>query len=155
MARAVLGLQIVTFILVVTYLASTIFRARNTTSPFFDGWIGNLGYGGCAVLCAWRAVAAPRMRLAWAAIALSLGLFTGGAVLWTTVVQFWNPVPYPSISDAFFLVFYPVAYVGVGLLVRGTTPRLAGTIWLDGLIAALGVAALESTVVIGFISRGS
>jgi diguanylate cyclase (GGDEF)-like protein len=155
LGRGVLAFQFVTFALVVTYLASTIFRARNTASPFFDGWIGNLGYSGCALLCAWRVVALPRMRPAWAAIALSLGLFTVGNALWTNVVQFWNPVPYPSISDAFFLAFYPVACAGVWMLVRATTPRLAGTIWLDGLIAALGVAALESTIVIGIISRGS
>jgi diguanylate cyclase (GGDEF)-like protein len=153
--KAVLGLQIATGILVAIYFASTVVRARNTTSSFYDGWIGNLGYAGCAVLCAWRAVSNRRQRLAWAAIALSLGLFNIGAVLWTTTVQFWNPVPYPSIADLFFLLFYPVAYVGVGLLVRAGTPRLSGTIWLDGLIAALGVAALESTLVIGHISYGS
>jgi len=152
---AVLGLQIATGILVAIYLASTVFRARNTASSFYDGWIGNLGYGGCAVLCAWRAVSDRRQRLAWAAIALSLGLFTVGAVLWTTTVQFWNPVPYPSISDVFFLLFYPIAYTGVGLLVRASAPRGSGTIWLDGLIAALGVASLASVLVIVHISRGS
>ena len=152
---AVLGLQIATGILVAIYLASTVFRARNTASSFYDGWIGNLGYGGCAVLCAWRAVSDRRQRLAWGAIALSLGLFTVGAVLWTTTVQFWNPVPYPSISDVFFLAFYPVAYTGVGLLVRASAPRKSGTIWLDGLIAALGVAALASVLVLVHIARGS
>ncbi|HEY5989039.1 MAG TPA: GGDEF domain-containing protein, partial [Streptosporangiaceae bacterium] len=153
--RAVLALQIATGILAAIYFVSTVVRARNTTSSFYDGWIGNLGYGGCAMLCAWRAASDRRRRLAWAVIGLSLGLFSIGAVLWTTIVQFWNPVPYPSISDLFFLLFYPVAYVGVALLVRATTPRLSGTIWLDGLVAALGVAALESTVVIGHISNGS
>jgi diguanylate cyclase (GGDEF)-like protein len=152
---AVLGLQIATGILVAIYLASTVLRARNAASSLYDGWIGNLGYGGCAVLCAWRAVSDRRQRLAWAAIALSLGLFTVGAVLWTTTVQFWNPVPYPSISDVFFLLFYPVAYAGVGLLIRASAPRGSGTIWLDGLIAALGVAALASVLVIVHISRGS
>ncbi len=152
--RALLALQIATGVLVVIYVASTVFRARNTTSPFYDGWIGNLGYGGCAALCAWRALSGRGQRLAWAAIALSLGLFGLGAVLWTTTVQFWNPVPYPSISDVFFLLFYPVAYIGVGLLIRASSPR-SGAIWLDGLIATLGVAALESTVVIGHISYGS
>jgi len=153
--KAALCLQIATGILVVIYLASTIFRARNTTSSFYDGWIGNLGYGGCAALCAWRAVSDRRQRLAWTAIALSLALFTVGAVLWTTTVQFWNPVPYPSISDVFFLLFYPAAYLGVGLLIRASAPSGSGTVWLDGLIAALGVAALASVLIVGQISRGS
>lgn len=152
---AVLGLQIATGILVVVYFASTVFRVRNTGSSFYDGWIDNLGYGGCVVLCAWRAVTDRQQRLAWAAITLSLVLFTAGTVLYTTIVQFWNPVPYPSIADAFWLLFYPVAYTGVGLLIRASAPRGSGTIWLDGIIAALGVAALASVLVIVHISDGS
>jgi hypothetical protein len=111
------GLQALTGALVVAYLASTIFRARHVSSTLYDGWIGNLGYGACALLCAVRAAVVRRQRLAWSAIALSLVLLTCGAVLWTTVVQFDRPVPYPSVSDLFFLVFYPVAYLGVGTLV--------------------------------------
>src|ERR1017187_4592286 len=152
---AVLGLQIATGILVVVYFASTVFRVRNMGSSFYDGWIDNLGYGGCVVLCAWRAVTDRQQRLAWAAITLSLVLFTAGTVLYTTIVQFWNPVPYPSIADAFWLLFYPVAYTGVGLLIRASAPRGSGTIWLDGIIAALGVAALASVLVIVHISDGS
>jgi diguanylate cyclase (GGDEF)-like protein len=139
----------------VIYFGSTVFRARNTFSTVYDDWIGNVGYGGCAALCAWRAVSDRRQRLAWAAISLSLGMFTVGAVLWTTTVRSWNPVPYPSIVDVFYLLFYPVAFTGVGLLVRASTRRGTGTIWLDGLIAALGVAALASVLVIGHISDGS
>jgi diguanylate cyclase (GGDEF)-like protein len=44
---------------------------------------------------------------------------------------------------------YPVAYLGVGLLARDMLPtRGSRAIWLDGLIAALGVAALEAVLVI-------
>jgi diguanylate cyclase (GGDEF)-like protein len=149
------SLQVVTGVLVIVYLLSTVLRTRGSSSPFYDGWIGNLAYGGCALLCAWRAFAIRAQRVAWSAIALSLGLFTTGAVLWTTVVQYWNPVPYPSVSDAFFLIFYPVAYVGVGLLIRDSMPRISRGVWIDGLIAALGLAALESAVVIDRISSHS
>jgi diguanylate cyclase (GGDEF)-like protein len=149
------SLQAVTGLLVAIYLASTLLRRDHTTSTLYDGWIGNLGYVGCALLCAWRALVVRRQRLAWAAIALSLVLFTAGAVLWTTVVQFFDPVPYPSVADGFFLVFYPLAFLGVGLLIRDSLPRSSRSIWLDGLIAALGVAALEATVVIAPISHGT
>jgi diguanylate cyclase (GGDEF)-like protein len=50
---------------------------------------------------------------------------------------------------------YPVAYLGVGLLVRDMLPpKGSRAIWLDGLIAALGVAALESVIVITPIAHG-
>ena len=151
--RSVRIFQFVTAALVITYTLSTVLRAHHESSALYDGKIGNLAYAGCTVLCAWRAAAVRRHRPAWAAVALSLCLFTIGSVLWTTKVQFMNPVPYPSISDVFFLVFYPVAYVGVGLVARASLTRASRAVWLDGLIAALGIAALESTVVIGRISH--
>jgi diguanylate cyclase (GGDEF)-like protein len=79
-------------------------------------------------------------------------MFTAGAVLWTSWVQFFNPLPYPSISDFCFLTFLLMAFLGIGLLVRETVPKTSRTIWVDGLIAALGVAALEATLVIGPIA---
>jgi len=150
-------IQTVTAALIVTYLASTVLRASHSTSTLYDGWVGNLAYLGCAVLCGLRAVAVrDRQRAGWTAVAVGLGLFAAGNLLWTTVVQFLHPVPYPSASDAFFLLFYPVAYLGVGLLVRDTLPsRGSRAIWLDGIIAAFGVAALEATIVIAPISRGN
>ena len=147
--------QVATGILVVVYLGSTLFRARHGNNSFYDVWVGNLGYGGCALLCVWRAWRTPVQRWAWATIGLSLAIFTAGAVLWTSYVQYLNPLPYPSIADFCFLVFYPVAYLGVGLLIRDTVAKSSNAFWLDGIIAALGVAALESTLVIGQISHGN
>jgi diguanylate cyclase (GGDEF)-like protein len=143
----------ITALLVVIYAASTVFRADNSTSTLFDGWIGNLAYGSCAALCMWRAVMSTSKRAAWATIAASLGLFALGSFLWTTRIQYYDPVPYPSASDACFLAFYPVAYAGIGLLIRKSLPKGWGAVWLDGVIAFLGVAAIGAGVVIGPISH--
>jgi diguanylate cyclase (GGDEF)-like protein len=142
-------LGLITGALTLLYLGSTILRKPGTSNFFFDVWVANLGYAGCAALCAWRAIARRRGRWGWGALAVALWLFTAGSVLWTTWVQYLQPPPYPSLSDACFLSFFVFAFPGIGLLVRETVPRTAKTIWIDGLIAALGVAALESTVVIG------
>jgi len=153
--RLVTALWIATGVIMIAFLASTVLRTSGTHSRFWDEWVGNLGYGGCTLLCAIRALTRREQRGAWAAIALSLAIFTVGSILWTTTVQFWDPVPYPSIADAFFLVFYPVAYLGVGLLARVAVPRASTAVWTDGLIAAFGVAALEAAIVIGSISSGN
>src|SRR3984893_15279760 len=147
--RSVRILQVVTGALVLVYLASTILRTPGTPSIFYDVWVANLGYAGCTVLCAWRAIARRRGRWGWGALAGGLLLFTAGSVLWTGWVQYFNPVPYPSIADFCFLAFFFMAFLGIGLLVRETVPKTSKTIWVDGLIAALGVAALEATLVIG------
>jgi diguanylate cyclase len=147
---AVRGLEVATGALVLLYLASTIFRAHPSTIGFYDGWVGNLAYLGCAVLAGLRAaLVRDRQRAGWTAMAVALALFALGNLAWTTFIQFKNPVPYPSLQDAFFIAFYPVAYVGVVLLMRDTLPvRGSWAIWLDGIIAALGVAALEAAIVI-------
>jgi diguanylate cyclase len=153
--RSVRVLQVVTGAVVLLYLASTMLRSPGTSSTFFDVWIANIGYAGCTVLCAWRAIARRPGRWGWGSLAAGLLLFTAGSVLWTTWVQFFNPVPYPSIADFCFLAFFFGAFVGIGLLVRETMPKTSRTIWVDGVIAALGVAALEATLVIGPISQAN
>ncbi len=135
--------------LVALYLVSTLLRSPGTSIDFFDVWVTNLGYAGCAALCAWRAIARRPGRWAWASFAGGLTFFTAGSVLYAAVVQHLNPVPYPSIADFSFLADYPLALLGLGLLVRETVPNISKTIWVDGLIAAMGVAALEATVVLG------
>ncbi len=135
--------------LVALYLLSTILRSPGTSVVFFDVWVTNLGYAGCAALCAWRAIARRPGRWAWASFAGGLTFFTAGSVLYAAVVQHFNPVPYPSIADFSFLADYPLALLGLGLLVRETVPNISKTFWVDGLIAAMGVAALEATVVLG------
>ncbi len=150
--RGVVTLLVVTLGLTLLYVGSTTLRRPGTSSFFFDVVIANLGYAGCTALVAWRAVARRRGRWGWGSLAAGLFLFTTGSVLWTTWVQYFIPVPYPSISDACFLTFFFLAFIGIALLVRETVPRTSRTIWVDGLIAALGVAALETTLVISPIA---
>jgi diguanylate cyclase (GGDEF)-like protein len=152
---AVRALHVVTTGLVLLYLASTIFREHPSTISFYDGWIGNLAYLGCAVLAALRAaVVYDRQRAGWTAMAVALALFAAGNLVWTTYVQFMDPVPFPSLQDALFLPFYPIAYVGIFLLARDALPRRGSSaVWLDGIIAALGVAALGAVTIIATIDR--
>lgn len=150
-----LPLGLVTGALTLLYLGSTILRKPGTSDYFFDVWVANVGYVGCATLCTWRAIVRRRGRWGWGALAVGLWFFTAGSVLWTTWVQYLIPQPYPSISDAAFLTFFVFAFPGIGLLVRETVPHTSKTIWVDGLIAALGVAALESILVITPIIKAS
>ncbi|HVL06088.1 MAG TPA: EAL domain-containing protein [Acidimicrobiales bacterium] len=152
---AVRVLHLVTAGLVLLYLLSTVFREHPSTITFYDGWVGNLAYLGCAALAALRAaLVRDRQRAGWTAFAVALALFAAGNLVWTTYLQFMDAVPYPSVQDALFLPFYPIAYVGIFLLGRDALPRRgASAIWLDGIIAALGVAALGAVTVIATVGR--
>ena len=54
--------------------------------------------------------------------------------------------PYPSISDVLYLVFYPASYTSLLLLARSRTDTFRSSLWLDGAIAGLTVAALIATL---------
>jgi diguanylate cyclase (GGDEF)-like protein len=152
--RSVRALQLLTGALLVSFIASTIFRAHGTSIPFFDVWVENIGYACCALLCVSRAIYRRPGRWGWGALGVGLVCFTTGSVLFTAVVQYFNPIPSPSIADFAFLADYPLAFLGISLLVRETVPNISKTIWVDALIAALGIASLEVTLVIGPISNG-
>jgi two-component system, cell cycle response regulator len=102
---------------------------------------------GAAVLVGIRVVARPRERLAWALIAVGLALYAGGNWYWSLALADLEEAPYPSVADGLWLGFYPLAYVAIVLLARSRMPRLGFRLWLDGLIAALTVAAISAAVV--------
>ena len=48
----------------------------------------------------------------------------------------------PSLADAFYVCFYPLAYAAIVLMLRKEIKRLLPATWLDGAIAGLGAAAV-------------
>ncbi|UGS37977.1 hypothetical protein [Capillimicrobium parvum] len=123
--------------------------ARNATGAGnWPGWttcLYNAVEIGAVAVCAWRAVAVPAERPAWAAMTLGMASFTAGDVYWT--IAFTGApaedIPYPSPADAVYLAFYPCVYVAIGLLLRARADGITPSQWLDGLTSALGVAAIS------------
>jgi two-component system cell cycle response regulator len=102
---------------------------------------------GSALLCALRAVARREERLPWTLFAIGLALYAGGNIYWSAALAGLDEPPYPSVADGLWLSFYPVAYVAIVLLARARMPRLGMRLWLDGVIAALTVAAISAAIV--------
>ena len=73
--------------------------------------------------------------------ALALGL---GLLCWATGDVIWsiNPASSVSLADAFYLAMYPLACIALVLLTRSAVGRMQANVWLDGLIAGLGAAAV-------------
>jgi diguanylate cyclase len=65
----------------------------------------------------------------------------------------------PSVADGFSLLFYPLAGAALVLFLRGEARQKGPTVWVDGVIAGLGVAAvctaLLLTTVLGTVSGTS
>jgi diguanylate cyclase (GGDEF)-like protein len=111
-------------------------------------WGANVIYAAAAGLCALRVRSAPRVRGAWLALTLALGLFTAGDVYYSVVLYTVEDPPFPSPADAAWLAFYPAAYVCLGLIVRDSVRRFHRSVWLDGLVAALAVAGVGVALVV-------
>src|SRR3954470_3823595 len=105
---------------------------------------------GCAV-CAMRTLhARGRERAAWLALTVGLFGFFAGDVYYTAVIApMQGAAPFPSPADAGYLAIYPGAYVALVLLLRARAGRIPATLWLDGLISALGLTALGAALVFG------
>src|SRR4051812_18061307 len=101
-------------------------------------------------LRAWRAAGAE--RAAWAGLTLGLFGFAAGDVYYTAALQNLASPPYPSPADAGYLSIYPAAYVALVLLVRARAGRVSSTLWLDGGICGLAVAAVGAALVFGVVA---
>jgi diguanylate cyclase (GGDEF)-like protein len=110
-------------------------------------WIYDGVLIGCAVLCGLRVLARPEERLPWALLGIGLAVYAGGNVYWSLALANLDEAPFPSPADGLWLGGYLFFYVGIVLLAKSRLPRLGARLWLDGLIAALTVAAISAAVV--------
>jgi diguanylate cyclase (GGDEF)-like protein len=105
------------------------------------------------IACLLRSRAAPTERTAWLLIGGAVLCWAAGEVYWTAFILDNPEAPYPSPADIGYLVFYPLAYAGLILLVRARAHELDWRLWTDGLIAGLGTAALGAAFVFDFVSE--
>jgi diguanylate cyclase (GGDEF)-like protein len=110
----------------------------------FDRWLYEGVEFTAAVGCLARAVRVRAERGAWLAIGLALLSTTIGDVIYD--FAYGGSPPYPSPADAFYLAFYPLCYVGIGLLLRARLSRFSASLWLDGLMAGLAAAAVGASL---------
>ena len=107
----------------------------------------------CAGLaCLLKAGSAGRERGAWLALAAAILCWAASEIYWTAALANNPSPPYPSPADIGYLAFYPLAALGVVLLVRDRARELDWRLWMDGLIAALGTAALGAALVFEFVA---
>jgi two-component system cell cycle response regulator len=107
---------------------------------------------GAAAACFLRASAFERERVAWLLIGLSIASWGVAEVYWTAFIEGNPGAPYPSPADIGYLAFYPLAGAGLVVLVRARAHELEWRLWTDGLIAALGTAALGTAFVFDFVA---
>jgi len=129
-------------LVLVAYLVSLLVRPGDAYWTWLDGWVVcGVEFAG-SILCITKGVVRRPGRTA--TLALGIGLLAwavGDSVLTAQSIGGATP-PSPSLTDAFYLTFYPLAYVAVVLFMRAEVKLLSPPKWLDGIIAGLGAAAV-------------
>ena len=93
-----------------------------------------------ALGCLARVLSRPSSRGVPLALGAGLLAWALGDVAWTLE----SSPSTPSLADAFYIAFYPLACLALVLLLRSEVGRIRATTWLDGAIASLGAAAICS-----------
>jgi diguanylate cyclase (GGDEF)-like protein len=114
---------------------------------FFNDWVYNGLVLTAAAWCISRAAIVRAERLPWALVGYALLCWATAEIVNTVYLSDLDSPPYPSIADAFWLAFYPASYAALILLVRGRMEQFRRSLWLDGIVAALAVAALGEILV--------
>jgi diguanylate cyclase (GGDEF)-like protein len=129
-------------VLLIGYLALLLLRPVGQVSTLLDGWgvdAFELFASGLCIACGLRRRTGRMVPLV---LGTALACWALGDVA-LTIESLGGATPAsPSIADAFYLAFFPLAYVALVLFIRGETRLLTTLDWLDGAVAGLGGAAL-------------
>jgi two-component system cell cycle response regulator len=116
--------------------------------PLYDAVVLSAG-----IACLLRARDAGRERAAWLFIAAAVLAWAAAEIYWTVRIEGNPNAPYPSPADVGYLAFYPLAAAGLYKLLRARAHELDWRLWMDGLIAALGTAALGAALIFEFVAN--
>jgi diguanylate cyclase (GGDEF)-like protein len=116
--------------------------------PLFSRFAHDVVLVAASLVCLARvfSVRGPE-RLAWALIGAGVLAWSFGEIYYTAVL--WtNPAPpIPSPADAGYLLFPPLVVAGALVLLKARNRGVPRRLWVDGLAAALGVAAVSAAIV--------
>jgi hypothetical protein len=106
----------------------------------FDYWINDGLLWCAAIACVGGASRATGSRAPWLLVALALASWAIGDTIWS--IRFGDAAapPLTSISDVFWLAWYPLIVAALVLLVRDRIPGFQLDRWIDGVTVMLLVA---------------
>ena len=125
--------------------------------PLFSRFAHDGVLAAASALCLWAGIASPkgRERRAWIVIGAGVAAWTFGEIYYTAVLWTAEEIPIPSPADGGYLFFPPLVLVGVLMLVRSRTRDVPGTLWADGVTAALAVSAASAALVFDTVQEAA
>jgi diguanylate cyclase (GGDEF)-like protein len=141
-------------------VAGFVVLALQTELGLGGAWLAHVAndylYDGILVLAALNCFFCLRGRtdrMAWLWVGIAISAWAAGDIYYTVFLDGKAVVPFPSLADAGYLLFYPPVYVGLVVLFHREVRGIVRSLWLDGLIAALTTAALAASIVYAIVER--
>ena len=140
-------------IIVFGYAVSLVVRANGASTDWLDGW-GTAAYELVAsALVLIRAAVSPRDRRFCLALGTGMALWAIGDFAMTYEgIHNPNP-PTPVLANYLWVGFFPVAYMGVMLLMRQEVRKFTTANYLDGVVVTLTCAAAFAAFAFGAIQH--
>jgi hypothetical protein len=98
-----------------------------------------------------RAVRGRSERLGWACIGLGVLAWIAGETYYSVVLWDLTDVPLPSPADVGYLLFPPLVFTGIVLILHARLRRLPRLLVVDAATAALAAMAVSAAVVLDVI----
>jgi len=117
-----------------------------TASTVVDLYLYNLVYVLAAVALLLHVPHSRREGIGWRVLAAGMLCTAAGNAWFSLVLADLPEVPYPSVADGFYLSWYPACYIAIVLVLTAHVGRFPLSVWLDGLVAGAGVAAVAAAL---------
>ncbi|HZE05218.1 MAG TPA: methyl-accepting chemotaxis protein [Solirubrobacteraceae bacterium] len=147
------GLYVFLGLILLGYAVSLVVRANGANTTLVDGW-GTATYelvASCLVLI--RGAVSPRDRRFCLALGLGMALWAIGDFSETYVGLHNDSPPTPELANYLWVGFFPLAYVGVMLLMRQEVRKFTAANYLDGVVVTLTCAAAFAAFAFGAIQK--
>ncbi|HTV10607.1 MAG TPA: bifunctional diguanylate cyclase/phosphodiesterase [Acidimicrobiales bacterium] len=141
-------------LLLVGYWLSVVVR-HGHYSTAIDGWAVSAFELVASALCVCCGLVRRPVRTIACALGAALASWAIGDLFLTYESIGSRQPPVPSLADAFYLGFYPLAYLAIFLFMKAQLRRVAGPSRLDGAIGALGAASLCAAFAFGGIAKAA
>jgi diguanylate cyclase (GGDEF)-like protein len=115
----------------------------------YDVVLYNLPYLASAAACTAAARRVPTERLAWHGLAAAMVLGALGNALRVLSAGLEGNGPASGLANAVSMLAYLAMYVPIYVLIRSRVPRFHPSMWLDGIIGALGSLAAGVAFLLG------
>jgi diguanylate cyclase (GGDEF)-like protein len=129
-------------LLLVAYFVALVVHPATRDSLLLNGWGAASFEIVVSLLALARGLTSSRDPCVPVALGTGMLLWGLGDVVLTFESQHGMSTASPSAADLFYISFFPLAYLAVGLMVRREAIRMVPALWLDGGIAGLGAATL-------------